>query len=93
MTLCRPAALLALRRRPQSRPYPFGYERSLRPFLRTSSAPRRRATFRRTLLAAGVGARRRLALDRLGQLGRLERGAVEQVALARLDLGQVCPGQ
>lgn len=28
-------------------------------------------------LAAGVGARRGVALDRLGQRGRLERGAVE----------------
>ena len=37
-------------------------------------------------LAAGVGARRRVALDRLGQLGRLERDAVQDVALADLDL-------
>ena len=34
-------------------------------------------------LAAGVGAGRRVALDRLRQLGRRERDAVQQVALAR----------
>jgi hypothetical protein len=37
-------------------------------------------------LAAGVGARGRVALHRLGQRGSLERRSVEDVALADLDL-------
>ena len=40
--LCRRAALDGAMRRPQSRPYRFGYERSLRPCLAPTIAPRRR---------------------------------------------------
>src|SRR5687767_11583199 len=36
-------------------------------------------------LAAGVGARRRVALDRFRELGGLERRAVKEVLLARRD--------
>ncbi len=52
--LCRRAALLAPRPRPQSRPYSSGYERSLRPCLGTTIAPRRRATFRQTPPRSGL---------------------------------------
>ena len=47
-----------------------------------SPRTRSRAGRERLDLAAGVGARRGVALDRLGQLGGGERGAVEDVALA-----------
>ena len=46
---------------------------------------RRTRTRRPLVLAAGVGAGRRRALLRFRQLGGGERGAVEDVALARLD--------
>src|SRR5262245_23768487 len=49
--LCRRAALLAPRPRPQSRPYSSAYEHSLRPRLGTTIAPRRRTTRHQPLLA------------------------------------------
>ena len=49
--LCRRAALLAPRASSSVAPVASGYERSLRACLETTIAPRRRATFRRDLLA------------------------------------------
>ena len=58
-----------------------------RPLARGAAAPARRgrAAGRGRALAAGVGAGRRRAFLRLRQLGGRERGAVEDVPLARLD--------
>ena len=50
MQPCRRAALLAPRTVSSVAPVASGYERSLRPCLGTTIAPRRRATFRQTLL-------------------------------------------
>src|SRR3954469_23198304 len=44
-------------------------------------------------LTAGVGARRRRSLDGRGQLGGLERDAVEDVAFGRLDLREPVVGE
>ena len=50
--LCRRAALLAPRTASSVAPVANSYERSLRPCLGTIIAPRRRATFRQTLLSS-----------------------------------------
>ncbi len=44
-------------------------------------------------LAAGIRARRRVALDRLGQRSSLERDRVQEVVLARLDLAEPVPAE
>jgi hypothetical protein len=51
-SLCRRAALLAPKTASSVAPVASGYERSLRPCFGTTIAPRRRATFRQTRLAA-----------------------------------------
>jgi hypothetical protein len=72
-------------RRPQSRPYRWGYERSLRPCLGTSIAPRRRAPFRQALLEP-QDARRQ------GQEHRLARGDDQQEQPTRQEQVVRVPG-
>ena len=78
----RPGARAGARGRPPRR-RPLA-QRCPAPAGRGRAAGRRRAS----ASAAGVGAGRRGALLGLGQLGRRERGAVEDVPLARLELGR-----